>query len=368
MDNNKNIQLAFAATNKEWEEIIPQLTEVESTKDYVLYGKDNQYPEYLYGLYNDVSTLKTIIEGTADYVIGNSVECNVKGFDKQVNTKGDTMRELVRLCARDWLIYGGYYIQVIRNKAGEVRELYYIDFRYMRSSKKNDVFYYSEDFGKKYVRTNKRVVYPKYLPEAKSVASSIVFVSNNKSSTYPSPRYSGSIKACEMERAIDDYHLSSIENGFGGSYILNFLNGIPTDEIKAEIEKNVNEKFCGSKNAGRVLINFANGKDNATTLEKLDVTEFGEKYLNLAKRSKEQIFTAFRAQPILFGMMKENNGFSQDEYLQAFALYNRTVVKPISDTIIDSLNKIFGQENSIVIKPFSIEVVDNTLTDKEVVS
>jgi capsid portal protein len=355
MDNNKIIQMAFAATNKEWEEIIPQLTEVESTKDYVLYGKDNQYPEYLYSLYNDVSTLKTIIEGTADYVIGNSVECNVKGFDKQVNTKGDTMRELVRLCARDWLIYGGYYIQVIRNKAGEVRELYYIDFRYMRSSKKNDVFYYSEDFGKKYVRTNKRVVYPKFMPEAKSVASSIVFVSNNKSSTYPIPKYSGSIKACEIERAIDTYHLSSIENGFGGSYIINFLNGIPTDEVKNEIEKNVNEKFCGASNAGRVLINFANGKDNATTLEKLDTEDFGEKYKAAAERAKNQIFTAFRAIPQLFGDMSAATGFNSQEFTESFKVFNRTVCKPIQQTICDSIDKIFGNDNSINITPFSLD-------------
>lgn len=355
MDNNKNIQLAFAATNKEWEEIIPQLTEVESTKDYVLYGKDNQYPEYLYSLYNDVSTLKTIIEGTADYVIGNSVECNVKGFDKQVNTKGDTMRELVRLCARDWLIYGGYYIQVIRNKAGEVRELYYIDFRYMRSSKKNDVFYYSEDFGKKYVRTNKRVVYPKFMPEAKSVASSIVFVSNNKSTTYPIPKYSGSIKACEIERAIDTYHLSSIENGFGGSYIINFLNGIPTDEVKNEIEKNVNEKFCGASNAGRVLINFANGKDNATTLEKLTTEDFGEKYKAAAERAKNQIFTAFRAIPQLFGDMSAATGFNSQEFTESFKVFNRTVCKPIQQTICDSIDKIFGNDNSINITPFSLD-------------
>jgi capsid portal protein len=355
MDNNKNIQLAFAATNKEWEEIIPQLTEVESTKDYVLYGKDNQYPEYLYGLYNDVSTLKTIIEGTADYIIGNSVECNVMGFDKQVNTKGDTMRELVRLCARDWLIYGGYYIQVIRNKAGEVRELYYIDFRYMRSSKKNDVFYYSEDFGKKYVRTNKRVVYPKFMPEAKSVASSIVFVSNNKSTTYPIPKYSGSIKACEIERAIDTYHLSSIENGFGGSYIINFLNGIPTDEVKNEIEKNVNEKFCGASNAGRVLINFANGKDNATTLEKLTTEDFGEKYKAAAERAKNQIFTAFRAIPQLFGDMSAATGFNSQEFTESFKVFNRTVCKPIQQTICDSIDKIFGNNNSINITPFSLD-------------
>lgn len=366
MDNM--IKVAFAATDKEWEQLIPQQTEVEGVKDYVQWGKDNQYPEYLYGLFNDVSSLKTIIEGTADYVCGNDVTCNIKGFDVEVNTKGDTMRELVRLLARDYLIYGGFAIQVIRNKVGDVRELYYVDFRYLRSSKKNEVFWYSEEFSKKYVRSNKTVVYPKFVKENREITSSILYVTNEKSKTYPTPRYSGSIKACEIERNIDTYHLSSLENGFGGSYILNFLNGIPTDEMKSEIEKNVNEKFCGSSNAGRILINFANGKDNATTLDKLDVEDFGAKYESAAKRAKEQIFTAFRAQPILFGMMKENNGFSQDEYLQSFAIYNRTVVKTIADTIIDNLDKIFGVKNSVTIKPFSVEVADNTLTEKEVVS
>lgn len=352
---NKKIQVAFAATNKEWDEVIPQLVETDSVKDYVLYGKDNQYPEYLYGLYNDVSSLKTIIEGTADYIIGDAVKCNIKGFETQINTKGDTLRELVRLCARDYLLYGGYAIQIIRNKVGDVRELYYMDFRYIRSSKKNDMFWYSEDFSKKYVRGNKTVVYPKFIPNAREVASSILYVSNNKSTTYPIPRYSGSIKACEMERAIDTYQLSSIENGFGGSYIINFLNGIPTDEVKAEIEKNVNEKFCGASNAGRVLINFANSKDNATTLEKLDTTDFGDKYKAAAERAKNQIFTAFRAIPQLFGDMSAATGFNSQEFTESFKVFNRTVCKPIQQTICDSIDRIFGTDNSVNITPFSLE-------------
>ena len=302
-----------------------------------------------------MSTLKTIIEGTVDYVLGNDVRCNVKGFEREVNTKGDTMRELVRLLIRDYLIYGGYAVQVIRNKVGQVRELYYMDFRYLRSSKKNEVFWYSEDFAKRYVRGNKTVVYPKFIPEAKDVASSILYVSNNKTTTYPIPRYSGSIKACEMERAIDTYHLSSIENGFGGSYIINFLNGIPTDEVKAEIEKNVNEKFCGASNAGRVLINFANGKDNATTLEKLDTEDFGEKYKAAAERAKNQIFIAFRALPQLFGDMSAATGFNSQEFTESFKIFNRTVCKPIQQVICDSIDKIFGYDSSISITPFSLE-------------
>ena len=361
MDNI--IKIAFAATEKEWEQLIPQQTEVEGVKDYVQWGKDNQYPEYLYGLFNDVSSLKTIIEGTADYVCGNDVTCNVKGFDVEVNTKGDTMRELVRLLARDYLIYGGFAIQVIRNKIGDIRELYYVDFRYLRSSKKNEVFWYSEEFGKKYVRSSKTVVYPKFIKENRDITSSILYVTNEKSKTYPTPRYSGSIKACEIERNIDSYHLSSLENGFSGSYILNFLNGIPTDEMKAEIEKNVNEKFCGSSNAGRVLINFANGKDNATTLEKLDVQDFGEKYKAAAERAKNQIFTAFRAIPQLFGDMTAATGFNSQEFTESFKVFNRTVCQPIQKTICDSIDKIFNNKNSIEITPFSLGD-DNKKTNK----
>ena len=225
MTENK-IQVAFAAIDKNWEDLIPQPTEIEGTKKYVLYGTDNRYPDYLWGLFNDVSTLKTVVEGIADYVIGNDVVCNVKGFDAEVNTKGDTMRELIRLLARDYLIYGGYAIQVIRNKVGDIRELYYVDFRYLRSSKKNDVFYYSEDFTKKYVRSNKTVIYTKFIKENRNVSSSILYVTNEKSKTYPTPRYSGSIKACEIERQIETYLISSLEHGFGGCYILNFCYGI----------------------------------------------------------------------------------------------------------------------------------------------
>ena len=361
MDNM--IKVAFAATDKEWEELIPQQIEVEGVKEYVQWGKDNQYPEYLYGLFNDVSSLKTIIEGTADYVCGNDVTCNVKGFDVEVNTKGDTMRELVRLLARDYLIYGGFAIQIIRNKVGDIRELYYVDFRYLRSSKKNEVFWYSEEFSKKYVRSNKTVVYPKFVKENRDITSSILYVTNEKSKTYPTPRYSGSIKACEIERNIDTYHLSSLENGFGGSYILNFLNGIPTDEMKSEIEKNVNEKFCGSSNAGRILINFANGKDNATTLDKLEVQDFGEKYKAAAERAKNQIFTAFRAIPQLFGDMTAATGFNSQEFTESFKVFNRTVCQPIQQTICDSIDKIFNNKNSIEIAPFSLGD-DNKKTNK----
>lgn len=348
--------LMFAAIEKVVERNIPSYEETESRgKDFVQYGTDNLYPEYLFNLFNEVTTLKTIIQGTADFVAGDDAKCNIQGFDFEINKKGDTVFELIGNLARDYLIYGGFAIQVIRNKAGNIGELYYIDFRYLRSSKKNDLFYYSEEFNKKYARSTKRVVYPKFVSEAKDVPTSIVYVKNEKSRTYPIPRYSGALKACEIERSIDEFHLSSLENGFFGSYLMNFCNGIPTDELKAEIEKDVTEKFCGTENAGRILLNFANGKENAASLQKLEIQDFGEKYNAAFTRSREQIYCAFQAVPAIFGLMTESKGFAEEEFTSAFKLYNRTVVRPIQRKITDTIDKIFGVKNSITIEPFNTD-------------
>lgn len=360
MVDNK-LQIAFASIDKTLDALIPSPIEIDTMgKSYVYWGNENLYPQYLYGLFNDVSTLKTIIMGTADYVCGNYVTCDYKGFNVEVNSKGDTIRELVNLLARDYLIYGGFAFQVIRNRLGEVAEIYHLDMRYLRSSKKNDLFYFSEDFGKKYARSNKVVVLPKFVQEAKNIPTSVVYHSNDKSKTYPTPRYSGSLRCCETERAIDTYHLSSLENGFFGSYILNFANGIPNDEQKSEIEKAVTEKFTSASNAGRILLNFSNGKDNALTVEKLDTVDFGDKYEAVAKRSREQIFVSFQAIPSIFGLMTENNGFSAEEFEQAFKLYNRTVVKPIQKLIVDTFKKVLGGDY-LAIEPFSLEEKEETI-------
>lgn len=359
MENEKNVQMAFAAIDKTIVANIPQLKQEESrTRNYIYYGTDNLYPEYLFGLYTDVTSLQVIINGVSDYVSGDDAVCTVSGFNTKMNKKGDTLRNIIKWCSRDYNLYGGFALEVIRNLAGKVAEVYYIDFRYLRSDKKNECFWYSEEFGKKYGRTTKAVVYPKYIPDGNAPAS-IVYVKNDVTYTYPVPRYSGAIKACEIERHIDDMHLNSLENGFMPSYIINFLNGIPTDDMKDEIEKNVTEKFCGSSNAGRILLNFANGKDNMATVQKLEVSDFADKYNAAADRAREQIFCAFQAIPQLFGLMTAATGFSEQEFKEAYNLYSSTVIRSQQRIMGDTFDHIFGVKNSITITPFVLGDTSN---------
>lgn len=331
--------------------------------DFIAWGTDNQYPGYLFSLYEDCATLQTIINGTVDFVCGNDISCNLPIFEKTVNKNGDTILDIIQRISTDYLIFGGFALQVIRNSIGEITELYWIDFTKIRSDKKNEVFFYSEDWCKSYGRV-KYIIYPKF-NEVDSNPSSIFYYKGNKTrSTYPVPIYNASITSCELEKKINEFHLNEISNNFLTSKIINFNSGVPDDDLKNEIERNLNEKFAGSENAGRILISFNANKDSETTVTDLPMDDFADRYEALHKRSREQIFTAFRATPNLFGLMTETTGFNEQEFFEAFKLYNRTAVRPIQQIITKSFDKILGFEGSITIKPFNLE--DENKEEKEV--
>ena len=368
MENENIVPMVFAAIDKVVEKSIPSFEEIEGRgKNYIIWGENNIFPNYLYDLFTSVTSLRSIINGTADFVAGDEVNVNVQGFDVEVNKKGDNAYELVNNIARDLLIYGNAFVQVIRNKAGGIGELYHLNSKYVRTSKKNDLFYYSEDYGKKYARTSKTVTYPKFVPEATNVPTSVIMLKLENDKTYALPQYIASLKDCEVERALSEFNLSQLENGFYGSYVFNFGNGIPTDEMKEEIEKNVTEKFCGVSNAGRILLNFSNGKDNGVTLQKMDIVNYAEKYETTATRASKKIYEAFGASPVLFGVEKETTGFNSEDYEQAFKLYNKIRVTPLQKKIIGMFDKIFGVKGSIEIAPFKIDWDNNKNNEEQTV-
>ena len=235
--------------------------------------------------------------------------------------------------------------------------------RFLRTNKEGNVFYYCEDWSKS-VRKDV-VVYPAFMPnlnwdalddEAKNRnASSILYVKNVHTQVYPAPLYAASIKACEIERLIDDFHLSDINNHFVSSAIINFNNGIPDDDVKEQIEREFTEKFCGASNGGRTAFSWNPNKESATDIVEFEVKDFGERYKTLSEHSRQQIFTAFRANPNLFGIPTEGNGFANEQYAESFKLYNRTQIKPVQRMIADAYDKIYGQPKVLTIVPFSMD-------------
>lgn len=368
-DNNTRTNVAFAALDPYLERNIvsPKETVVRG-KDFVEWGDGNAYPDYLLDLTKTVPTLRSIICGTVEFIAGDDVTINPLNPAwpvGQMNARGDMIAEQVEDLARDYMTYGGYALQIIRDFTGRVAEVYYLDMRFLRTNKECDVFWYSEKWGEKGIKKN-AVIYPAFRwdiaekwasltdEERNRNASSILFVKTTHSQVYPMPIYAASVMACEIERMVDEYHLNSIENGFAPSMIINFNNGEPSDKQKQEIEEEVTEKFTGPSNAGRFMLCWNKNKESATTFEVPQVTDFGEKYKALAENSREKIFTAFRAYPNIFGLSTAT-GFSIEEFDSAFKLYNRTTVRPVQRMIADTYDKIYGEKGVLNIKPFSLD-------------
>lgn len=365
--NSEKRHVSFAAIDQYVETNIVLPTEKVTNRDFVEWGKGNNYPGYLLDLYNNVTTLRSIINGNIDFITGDDVTILPLGdrfADGIMNTRGDLITDIVRDLAKDYNLYGGFALQIIRDHNDDVAEIYYIDMRFIRSNKENDVFYYNEHWekgGRKDV-----IIYPKFLrnldwasltdEERDRHASSILFVKNVHTQVYPAPMYAASVLSCEIEKAISQYHWNSLNNNFCPDIIINFNNGDPGDEIKEEIVSDLEEKFSGYQNGKRFMVSFNKDRMSAVTIDAIKTDDFSERYKALEESCRRQIFAAFRAQPLLFGLNSDvSTGFSTDEFEQSFKLYNRTQIRPAQRLIADAFDRIYGSKGVLTIKPFSLE-------------
>lgn len=350
--NNQNQRLNFTTVASVTKEI-PQPVINYKNDGWLTWGSDNKYPNYLYTLYEHSSQFSSIAMTMKDYILGDEV-VNYTGMAK-INRKGQTFNDLLEMIVMDYIIFGGYAFQVIRDHNGNIAELNYIDFRTIRTNEDEDKIYvntsWKYNIAKRGVQTK---VYERFNAQARQPNSVYYYKGHNTREVYPVPMYMAAITSLEISTQISNYHLHNILNNFTPNAIINFNSGsnLPED-VMAEAEEKVYAKFCGTENAGNIMLSFNDNTESATTIERLQDDGLDNKYQNLAKSTKADIYSAFRINEVLVGLNKDT-GFSKTEFSEAFTLYNRTVIKPIQQDLIDSLETVFGQK-CIEIKPFTID-------------
>lgn len=341
-------KITFSVIENEDNAIPEPIEKSVSGKDYLFYGEDNLYPELLFGCYDNCTMLQSIINGLSDYIAGSGI---TEDFD--VTSKGDKCSELLKKVALDYIIFGAFSIQVRRNSYGDVVALDYVDVSKIRLSEDEKTVYYCRKWSK-YARDIRK--YDRWDKGLKQ-SNSVFYYKNPKSrGVYGTPIWKAAIEDALTAIEITHFHYSAIRNNFVPSAVVNFNNGVPTDEQQDEIEAKLNEKFSGSSNAARLLVSFNDNKDSAVTVERLSEDGFDSKYQALRDSVRDNMLTAFRASGQLFGVLPEQTGFNSVEYLNAFALYKETVVKPLQQEIEDAFKRL-GYD--ITLNEFVVEFKDN---------
>lgn len=339
----ENKRLIFTNVNPYSKDNIPSPTEKDAGR-VLTWGDKNDYPNFLWDCYLNSATLQSSINTIVDFICGNGVKTDIERPNKY-----ESWEEFIRKIALSKMIYGGFAIQVIKNVIGKVAELYCLDMNKVRLSKDNKSILFCDKWTG---WTNKAQVFPVYSSEE---VNSIYFSKGQiTKGRYPIPIWNSAVNAAVTEKKIGEYHLNAIANGFSSSYIINFNNGQPTPEQKSEIEHSLNEKFCGSENAGRLAVAFNDSKDSAVTVEKLDADSFDKKYDALKSSVEKTILQSIRINPVLLGY-NANSGLGETEYNSIYKLFNRTTVYPIQKQIITTINQLSDWKISIV--PFNIDLL-----------
>ena len=265
---------------------IPEFKEVKS-KDWILFGEDNRFPDNLLYLYNKSSNHNAIVNGKAVYIYG-------KGFENGtpiINSDGETYNRLFKKLILDVELFGGCRIEVLW-KIGGGAELRHIPFQFLRRSKELNGYWYAKDWSK-FGAKEKPVFIPNYDPENRQGTQIIAYNEYRPGvDCYPLPMYFGALNDIETDVGISKYNLSIIKNGMFSSKMTVFNNGEPPAEMKREIERDFKKKFAGSENSGNFMLVFNQDPAKAPTVQDLSTTDLDKLFNQLNTITQGEIFSA----------------------------------------------------------------------------
>ena len=334
---------------------------VESpSKEWVAYGEDNNYFQYLIDRFNGSAVSNAIISSVSDQIYGEGLSAT--NSDKQPLNYAK-MRTIFRpndlkRVAGDLKLLGQGAFNIVWNKGKtEILKAKHIPMQNLRPEKATEgeikAWYYSDNWNE----YRKERYAPKRIESfdgSRGEETQILVIKPYAAGFfYFSPvDYAGSLKWAEIDEEIADYHLTNIQNGFAPTMMINFNNGLPTEDEQNVIERKVGQKLQGAKGK-KWLLSFNDDSSNATTIESLPISEASEQYKFLSEEATRKILVGHKVtSPMLFGI-KDATGFGNnaDEIKTASQLWDNTVIKPKQNYILEAIDEVLAV-NGIVLDTY----------------
>ena len=358
----------------------PEVKEVYN-RDWISYGDDNNYFQYLIDRYNGSPTNNAAINGIAEMIYGkglDAVESKEKASEYEEMKSLLTKKVIKKICY-DYKMMGQAAIQVIyskdRKKIAQIEHIPVETLRAEKCDENGDItgYYYSNDWSK--TKTKEQLIRIPSFGFSKEAIEILYIKPYRAGFYYYSPvDYQGGLQYAELEEEIANYHINNIQNGLAPSMLINFNNGIPTEEQRDEIEHSIQEKFSGSSNAGKFILAFNDSKELSATIEPVILSDAHQQYQFLSDESMKKVMVSHRiVSPMLVGI-KDSSGLGNnaEELETASILMDNTVIRPMQLTILDELEKIL-QYNGIdleiyfkTLQPLEFTDLTNAITDAEI--
>ena len=357
----------------------PEVME-KPNKQWIEYGEDNNYFQYLIDRYNGSPTNNAAINGISQQIYGKGLNATDSNKKPEEYAKMISMfnKDTVRKLCYDLKLMGQAAIQVIYSiDRKSIAKLDHFPIETLRAEKANEdgevpAYYYYKDWAK--IKPSDE---PLRIPAwgFGNEPIEIYYIQPYRAGFYYlSPvDYQGGLQYCALEEEISNYHLNNIMNGLSPSMLINFNNGIPNQEERRLLERKIAEKFSGTSNSGKFILAFNDNKDAQAEITPVQLTDAHQQYQFLSEESTKKIMLAHRiVSPMLLGI-KDSTGLGNnaDEIKTASLLMDNTVIRPFQELLIDCFDNLLAYNNIALnlyfttLQPLEFTEVDPTIQDAE---
>ena len=301
------------------------------------------------------TTNAACVEGISDLIFGKGLYSKDTAF--QTTLDSILPQEELKRGIFDLKLYGNSSFQVYWDDSHtKIIKIYHIPVQTIRAEKiydnpKVQNYYYCTDWS-----DQKAQKYKKLIPAfgTSNEKCELLYVKNYTPGRYyySLPDWMSALQFSFVEAELSNLHMNNIENGFLPLVMINMNSGVPAPEERQTIESLIENKFTGTRNAGRFMISFNDNVESKPTVETITTDNLHEKYKYVAEYAQDRILVGHRiTSPLLFGIRTQSNGFSSqsEEMKTAYSIMQTMTINPFQNLVINALTDVFelsGYDNT----------------------
>jgi len=340
---------------------VPQYQEVIKNKPWVYYGEDNLFPNHLLALYQYSALNRACLNAIIYGVKGK----NLKVIEGDPNVlamanRSETVYELWEKSVVDRCIFGGHAFNIVKGNDGDVSEFYHTDFSRLRAGKEDDFgnvghYYYSVDWRSTTLNQNKykAIEIPAFNLLPDSPPSQLMYFKSYSPgmSYYPPPDYLGGLTTIQLDIEVKNFHLNNLQSSMMPSVAVSFTNGVPSEEERDIIYRQLDAKYSSSNNAGKWFLFFSENPETAPVITPIPNNASDGWYSQMAPQVEGTILTAHRiTSPMILGIKQAGQLGGRAELIDAYNLFLEIVIKPIQAELLKDFEKVLFLRTKQAIK------------------
>ena len=339
MENNVHI-LELATYEK------PQIVESKN-EDWIEYGAANDYYDWLIARYKNSTTNNAVINNIAKLIYGRGLHAldASRHPNHYAMMKSMISPKVLRGIALNFKMLGAGYFQILYNKKHtKIVKVDYIPTRLIRAGKCDEYgdikhYYYSDDWEN--IKKNPPKKLSAYGTSKDDIEIDCVKFDSIDMKYYTDVDYHGGLPYAVLEEEIADYQINDCQNGFSATKLVNFSNGVPSEEAQRDISRQIKSKLTGAK-GDKVIVSFNDNADSKATIEDISLADAPEHYQYLSNECQAKILNSHTViSPMIVGITNENHGFSSnaDEIEMATKVFYNQSIVTFQQAIIDRIDE-----------------------------